>query len=460
MFAAPRDDIARAELAHWQIQRLSLLLRDILPGNRFYARKFQQAGIDVASLSLPADLPRLPFTTKSELLDDQAQHPPYGEILTYPVEHYSRLHQTSGTAGRPLRWLDTPESWSRLLDCWMTMLGMAGVTAADRLFFPFSFGPFLGFWTAFEAASRLGCLCLPGGGLSSSARLRFLLDNQATVILCTPTYALHLAEIAQTDGIDLVGSTVRKVIVAGEPGGSIPATRGRIESAWGARLFDHTGMTETGPLGIECSEQPGGLHLLETECLAEVIDPETTQSVPAGTEGELVLTTFDRPGSPLVRYRTGDLVRVDPRPCPCGRALVRLDGGIRGRVDDMIVLRGNNLHPSALQTILHRLAEVAEYRMEVDYKAALPVLRIEVEPRPGVAGDALARARRTRHPHGTAFPRRGAGRSARKSAPLRNEGPPTGTKKRTRYCKRSLEIVKKQSAVSDQQSAKHNRTDR
>jgi phenylacetate-CoA ligase len=390
MFAAPREDIGRAELTDWQTQRLANLLREILPANRFYARKFREAGIDLASLTLPADLTRLPFTTKAELLEDQARHPPYGEILTYPVERYSRLHQTSGTSGRPMRWLDTPESWSRLLDCWVTMLRIAGVGPADRLFFPFSFGPFLGFWTAFEAASRLGCLCLPGGGLSSSARLRFLLDNRATVVLCTPTYALHLAEVAKKEGIDLAGSSVGKVIVAGEPGGSIPATRGRIESAWGARLFDHTGMTETGPLGIECLEQPGGLHLLETECLVEVIDPATTEPVSVGTEGELVLTTFDRPGSPLLRYRTGDLVRVDPRPCPCGRALVRLDGGIRGRADDMIVLRGNNLHPSALQTILHRLVEVAEYRMEIDRTGALPVLRVEVEPQPGVAGDALA----------------------------------------------------------------------
>src|SRR5579871_779974 len=391
MFAAPRDDISRAELAGWQEQRLSQLLREILPANRFYARKYQDVSLSRDTDAAPLDeLSRLPFTTKAELLEDQAHHPPYGEILTYPVERYNRLHQTSGTAGRPLRWLDTPESWSRLLDCWATMFRMAGVGPADRLFFPFSFGPFLGFWTAFEAASRLGCLCLPGGGLSSAARLRFLLENQANVVLCTPTYALHLAEVARSESIDLAGSPVQKLIVAGEPGGSIPATRARIESAWGARLIDHTGMTETGPLGIECSENPSGLQLLETECLVEVIDPKTTLPVPAGTEGELVLTTFDRPGSPLVRYRTGDLVRVDPKPCPCGRELVRLDGGIRGRVDDMIVIRGNNVHPSALQTILHRLPEVAEYRMEVDRTEALPVLRIEVEPHPGVAGDALA----------------------------------------------------------------------
>jgi phenylacetate-CoA ligase len=377
-------------LADWQAQRLTYLMREVLPINRFYARKYHEASVDVTALKLPADIARLPFTTKAELLEDQARNPPYGDILTYPLECYSRLHQTSGTVGRPLRWLDTAESWSRLLDCWVLMFRLAGVTAADRLLFAFSFGPFLGFWTAFEAASRLGCLCLPAGGLSSSARLRFLLDNEATVLLCTPTYALRLAEVARSEGMDLPRSTVQKIIVAGEPGGSIPATRARIESAWGARVFDHTGMTETGPLGIECSEHPGGLHLLETEYLAEVIDPATAQPVSAGTEGELVLTTFDRPGSPLIRYRTGDLVQVDPRPCPCGRVLMRLDGGIRGRADDMIVLRGNNLHPSALQTILHRLTEVAEFRMEVDYAAALPVLRIEVEPQAGIAGDALA----------------------------------------------------------------------
>jgi phenylacetate-CoA ligase len=358
--AAVRDDLARDELARLQGERLTALLGEILPHNRFYARKFAEAGLPPTG---PIDPERLPFTTKAELLADQERHPPYGEILTYPVARYSRYHQTSGTSGRPLRWLDTPDSWSRLLDCWAALYRLAGVGPGDRLFFPFSFGPFLGFWTAFEAASRLGLLCLPGGGMGSTARLRFLLDNQATVVLCTPTYALRLLEVARAEGIDLPSSSVRALIVAGEPGGSIPATRARLEAGWGARVFDHSGMTEVGPLGIECVAGPGGLHLLETECLAEVIDPDTGRAVPAGTAGELVLTTFCRPGSPLLRYRTGDQVCVDPRPCPCGRSLVRLEGGIRGRVDDMIVVRGNNLHPSALQTILHRFPEVAEYRV-------------------------------------------------------------------------------------------------
>ncbi len=337
-----------------------------------------------------ADLARLPFTTKAELLADQAEHPPYGTVLTYPVERYGRLCQTSGTSGRPLRWLDTPESWAWMLDNWAAIYRLTGVRPGDRLFFPFSFGPFLGFWTAFDAAWRYGCLCLPGGGMSSGARLRFLRDNEATVVLCTPTYALRLAEAAQEDGSDLRRSSVRALILAGEPGGSVAGTRGRIEAAWGARVFDHTGMTEIGPLAVECVAGPGGLHVLETEFIVEVVDPATGKAVPPGTEGELVVTNLGRVGSPLLRYRTGDLVCIDPAPCPCGRTLARLLGGVRGRVDDMIVLRGNNVHPSALQTILHRFAEVAEYRIEVDRAGALPVLRIDVEAYPAHDGGSVA----------------------------------------------------------------------
>ena len=376
----PSIDLARADLARLQADGLSSLLTEILPHNRFYARKFAEAGLSLSRLSFPQDLASLPFTTKAELLASQQAKPPFGEMFTPSRYRYVRLHQTSGTAGRPLRWFDTAESWSMLLDCWLDYFRMGGIHQDDRLFFPFSFGPFLGFWTAFEAGLRFGCLCLPGGGMSSTARLRFLLDNQVTVVFCTPTYALRLLEVAAQEGIDLRASDVRAIIVAGEPGGSIPGTRQRIEEGWGARLFDHNGMTETGPMGFECLQAPGGLHLLETVCWPEVLDPTTQQPVAPGTPGELVLTTFRRSAGPLIRYRTGDLVSVDPGPCPCGRSLVRLQGGIRGRVDDMVVIRGNNLHPAALQTILHRFDEVAEYLVEIDQGGALVALRISLEP--------------------------------------------------------------------------------
>src|SRR5262249_37894170 len=145
---------------------------------------------------------RVPFTVKQELVADQAACPPFGTNLTYPLDQYTRFSQTSGTSGAPLRWLDTTATWSWMVDNWVDVFRVSGVGSQDRVFFAFSFGPFLGFWTAFEAAGRLGCLCIPGGGLSSSARLRSMLDNQATVLCCTPTYALRLAEIAAQDGID------------------------------------------------------------------------------------------------------------------------------------------------------------------------------------------------------------------------------------------------------------------
>jgi phenylacetate-CoA ligase len=194
---------------------------------------------------------------------------------------------------------------------------------------------------------------------------------------------LRLAEVAAEHDLALAPGTpgykVRALIVAGEPGGSIPATRSRIEQAWQARVFDHSGMTEMGPVAIECLENPGGLHILEEDYLAEVIDPVTTAPVKPGTIGELVLTNLGRAGSPLLRYRTGDLVRLDPQPCPCGRPWLRLDGGILGRTDDMIHVRGNNFYPSTLEAVLRRFPEVGEYRAVVSQRGAMSALRIEVE---------------------------------------------------------------------------------
>jgi phenylacetate-CoA ligase len=384
-------DTPTSDLRAFQFDRLRRLLAGVLPGNRFYARKFAAAGVAPADLHTPADLARLPFTTKPELAADQAAHPPYGSALTFPVERYSRLHQTSGTStGRPLRWLDTPESWESILACWRVSFPFMGLSPADRIFFPFSFGPFIGFWSAFEAASRFGALVIPGGGMTSTARLRFLVEHEATVVFATPTYALHLAELAAKERIDLASSSVRMLVVAGEPGGTIPATRKRIEEVWGARVYDHYGMTEVGPVAVEAENTPGQMYLLESEYIAEVLEPGGTGSVEPGEFGELVLTNLARTGSPLVRYRTGDLVRVATTPDPAGRTWRRLAGGILGRADDMIHVRGNNLYPAAIEAIVRRFPEVAEYRIHVDRTGPLADLRIEVEPADGCAGPDLA----------------------------------------------------------------------
>jgi len=383
----------RQTVAQWQSDQLRALLRALLPANRFYAAKYAEAGAPSKVTHLGDFSQRFPPTTKSELAADQATHPPYGSNLTYPLERYTRCHQTSGTNGAPLRWLDTPESWDWMLGNWQTILRVARVTADDKIFFAFNFGPFLGFWLAFEAALRLGCRCLPGGGMSSVARLRAILDQGATVLCGTPTYALHLAQVAGAEHLDLSNSPVKTLIVAGEPGGSIPATRARLEALWpGARVFDHHGMTEVGPVTYECPARPGVLHVLESAYLAEILDPGTGAPVQPGDSGELVLTNFGRAGSPLLRYRTGDVVRACPDTiCECGRSELAIEGGILGRIDDMVVVRGVNVHPSAVEQILRTHGGVAEYQVEVNTSSALAQLALKVEPLPEVA-DAAALA--------------------------------------------------------------------
>ncbi|MCX8091141.1 MAG: AMP-binding protein [Verrucomicrobiae bacterium] len=384
---------ARAEIEAAQLEQLRSLLAELFPANRFYTQKLQAAGVtfDVASL---ADFrARFPFTTKAELVEDQAHHPPFGTNLTWPLERYTRFHQTSGTRGAPLRWLDTPESWEWMLENWMEVFRAAGVGAGDRVCFAFSFGPFIGFWLAFESAERLGCLCLPAGGLSTTARLRLMAETRANVLCCTPTYALHMAEVAAREGLDLRQLPLKCLLVAGEPGGSVPAVRARLQAAWpGARVFDHHGMTEVGPVTFECPKRPGVLHVLEPAFLAEIVDPNTGRAVAPGQPGELVLTPLGRTGSPLLRYRTGDLVRAEVRsaqpdapPCACGRHTLALEGGILGRTDDMLIVRGVNVYPSAVDDLVRRFGEVAEYQVCVSTGRALTELSVTIEPMPGCA---------------------------------------------------------------------------
>jgi phenylacetate-CoA ligase len=339
-----------------QLEKLQSGLHAVLQTNAFWrARLTDVRGWD--------DFERLPLTTKRELLADQDAHPPYGTNLTYPLDRYVRLHQTSGSSGsHPLRWLDTSESWEWWLRIWSDhVYPAAGVTAGDRLFFAFSFGPFIGFWTAFGGAERLGALAISGGAMTTEQRIRTVLELDATVLLSTPTYALRLAEVARGIGLDPSDSKVRVTIHAGEPGASIPATRAAIEAAYSARCFDHTGMTELGPTGHSCTQRDG-IHAVESEFIFEVLDERGS---PAGEgEGELVATNLGRWGMPLLRYRTGDRVVLSREPCSCGSPYMKLVGGIRGRMDDMFTVRGVNLYPSQVEDIIRRHGHVREFVIE------------------------------------------------------------------------------------------------
>jgi phenylacetate-CoA ligase len=377
-----RDFPTRPVIEADQLNKLNSLVATLRSGNHFYSAKLRVARFDSWISGLSEFSVRMPFTTKQELIEDQQNHPPYGSNLTYHLEKYRRFCQTSGTTGRPMYWLDTAESWDWMLDNWSRVFAAAEVTSRDHIFFAFSFGPFLGFWTAFESAARLGCLCVPGGGMSSSARLRTMLDVSATVLCCTPTYAIRLGEVAAEENFDLAAAKVKTLILSGEPGASIAGTRARIESLWnGARIVDHHGMTETGPVSYGCPRRPGVLHVIESAYIAEVIDSETGCPVASGSTGELVLTNLGRVGSPLLRYRTGDVVQpAAGSPCLCGTHELALEGGILGRTDDMLVVRGVNVYPSAIEHIVRSSGDVAEYRVEIRTGRALPELNIQIEP--------------------------------------------------------------------------------
>ena len=379
---SPADpDHGRKALDALKLERLRGLLREILPRNEFYASKlarFPQAG-GIESLD---ELAEWPFTFKEELVSAAAGGLPGN--LTWPRDHYLRFHQTSGTHGRPLPVFDTAADWRWWMDCWREILARGGVTAGDRVLVASSFGPYVGFWSGFDAAVAAGAMAIPTGGMSTLARLELARTLEPTVLLATPSYALHLAEVAADEKLERGIRCVRLVIVAGEPGGSVPAVRRRIAEAWEADVLDHAGATEVGPWGVGDLRGPG-LDVLEPWFHPEFLALETGRPAAPGELAELVLTTLGRAGAPVIRYRTGDVVRpiwpsdadVAAGACPW----VRLDGGILGRTDDMLVVRGVNVFPGAIDDIVRSFPEIVEYQLTVTTDEALDRLSLQIEDR-------------------------------------------------------------------------------
>ncbi|HBI28292.1 MAG TPA: phenylacetate--CoA ligase, partial [Deltaproteobacteria bacterium] len=297
-FDQATETLSRAELQALQERKLRSLLEQLAGRNRFYTEKLKAAGVAFTEIQALDDLSRLPLTTKSELVEAQHVAPPFGTNATFPETAYTRFHQTSGTTGTPLRVLDTPESWHWWGKCWGHVLAGAGLTAEDRLFLPFSFGPFIGFWATVEGSRQLGTLMIPGGGRDSLQRLQLMKELGATAICCTPTYALRLAEVARESGFDLGDIPIRVTVHAGEPGANLPATKARIEETWGAKCFDHAGASEVGAHSFECEAQPGGTHVIESEFIIEVLDSETGKVCAPGETGELIITNLGRIGYP------------------------------------------------------------------------------------------------------------------------------------------------------------------
>jgi phenylacetate-CoA ligase len=309
----------------------------------------------------PASLAGVPPLEKRELVEDQRRHPPFGTNLTFGLDAYTHVHQTSGTTGPPLRVLDTTEDWAWWAACMATTYRAAGIGPGDRVALAFSFGPHVQFWDARDGLERVGAMAITLGGMTTVQRLQTLAQVGATALVCTPSYALRLYEVAVEENLESALASLERVVCAGEPGASLPAVRARIEEGLGARVFDHAGLSETGPFGYPCAEG-GGLHLNEEEFVCEIVSDDLTPA-PPGERGELVLTPLGRRGWPVLRYRTGDVVISPSEPCPAGHPHSWLPGGIVGRTDDMVVIRGMNVYPSAIEQAVRNASDSGEFRL-------------------------------------------------------------------------------------------------
>ncbi len=364
-------------------ERAAELLDLVLERNPFQRRRAD--ALDLGTRPRLADLPPL---TKRELIADQERHPPFGTNLTFSLEHYTRLHQTSGTTGPPLRVLDTAADWAWWRQLFAHTLRVAGVTAEDRVALAYSFGPHVQFWATSEGLDEVGALTVPLGGMTSVQRLKTMAEVGATALWCTPTYALHLHEVALDQRLEHAFDSLERVICTGEPGASLASVRSRIEEGFGARCFDHAGLTEAGPFGHPCPDGHG-LHVDEREFVCEILD-EDLRPAPAGERGELVITPLRRTGFPVLRYRTGDVaVNTDER-CPGGHEGRWLPGGIVGRTDDMVVIRGMNVFPSAIEEAVRGVSGSGEFRITFSAERnGMDEIKLEVELGEGIAARRL-----------------------------------------------------------------------
>jgi phenylacetate-CoA ligase len=390
----PRHEtMPRDQLEALQLRRLQRLVEWTEAQVPFQSKRLHDAGVTAESIASLDDLRRIPFTTREDWMQGQIDHPPYGPILAAPQEAAIRYHMTSGTTGRtPIRVLDSMKDWEWIAEMWCYGFWGFGIRPSDTVFFAFSYGTFVGFWGAHYACEKIGCLVLPGGNMTTEQRVRQIADMQATVVCSTPTYALRMAQEAQGLGIDLASGPVKRLILSGEPAGSIPATKKLIEEQWGAKAGDTAGMTELGTIVIfECDHQPGGTHIIEDHFIEEVVDPVSGDPVGYGERGERVVTSFGRGFIPVLRYRTRDfVVKVPHDTCSCGRTFDIYDGGIRGRVDDMKLVRGTNVYPRAVEAIVREHREVDEFQIHL-YTAE--GIRDEIEVLVEIPDDSADRAR-------------------------------------------------------------------
>jgi len=388
-FWNPKNEtLPREELQSLQLLKLRRMCEWAYANSPFHQRKFDVAGFKPDQLKTLNDIRRIPFMTREEWMESLIEKPMFGDLLATDPINAIRYHLTSGTSGRtPIRVLDSMKDWDWISEMWCYGLWGFGIRPEDTVYFAFGYGSFIGFWGAHYACEKMGALVIPGGAQTSENRIKQIIEMGATTVCSTPTYALHLWQKATEMGINLAKEgNVNKLICSGEPAGSIPAVKRQLEEAWGAKCGDTAGMTELGTIMIfECSHQPGGTHIIEDHFIEEVLDPASDEPVGYNELGERVVTSFGRGFIPVIRYRTKDMVmKVPSSTCTCGRTWDLYDGGIRGRWDDMKLIRGTNVYPGAVEAIVREYTAIDEFQIYVWRKDDLQdEITINLEIKPG-----------------------------------------------------------------------------
>jgi phenylacetate-CoA ligase len=379
------ETLPHEKLRQLQLMKFKEIFTWAYEHSKFYHQLYTDAGIEPGDIKTFDDIRRVPKIEKSMMRDIQGKDPfPYGDILCVPLEEITEYRQTSGTTGQPIYQADTWQDWEYGTESFAYSLYAQGYRPIDRLFVPFGYNIFVAFWAYHYAGEKLGCEIIPGGVLNTEARILKIQELKATAMGATPTYVLGMAETARKIGINPpTDLSIRKITVAGEPGGSIPATRKRMEEAWGAKVYDHVGSTEIGHWGWECRYQ-AGLHANEALFLVEIEDIDTGQSIDKpGQKGKMVVTTFNRMAQPCIRFDVKDIIQWSTQQCDCGRTFRILDGGIMGRVDDITKVKGVLLSPTAIEEVVRDIPQLSdEYLVVVTKKGDIDDITLKVEIHP------------------------------------------------------------------------------
>jgi phenylacetate-CoA ligase len=386
------ETLPREKLEQLQLKKFRDIVTWAYDHSKFYHQLYADAGMEPGDIRTFEDIARVPKIEKSLMRNVQGpgKEPfPYGDILCVPVEEVTDYRQTSGTTGQPVYQADSWQDWEFSTEAYCYALYAQGYRAADRLFVPFGYNIFIAFWAYHYAGEKLGCEVIPGGVLNTEARILKMQELKATAMGATPTYILGMAETARKMGLDPPKDLfIRKITVAGEPGGSIPATRKRMQDAWGAKVYDQVGSTEIGHWGWECREQ-AGLHVNEGLYLVEIEDVETGEIIrEPGRKGKMVVTTLNRYAQPCIRFDVKDIIQWSDRRCDCGRTYRLLDGGVMGRADDITKVKGVLLSPTAIEEVVRTMPELSnEYYVVVTKKGDIDDIMLKIELLPEHVGE-------------------------------------------------------------------------